>query len=496
MIKALRVACVLLAGCWACSAPAAELGVLAPVVQNGQPLQRADPQGRNVPVVTRVRDGALYEQLQREAREGFTSTVLALDELAQRRAGASTPSTTWLFLAIEDGGFARQGFWLREGTQERYVPQHYVDLVVDVETVRNGGFEETFAHEMGHVFLRRLFPRLPQGYSRTPHHSFSITDYPTAFDEGFATHFQALVRRLTRNEALKEEDLGLASRPFVPYWLSNLDRAARIDGVRRNWFVQQQVTPMGGDDALERASVSTLFDTARLRNGNQMMACEGVIATLFYRWLVPGAGDEQSVIKRYGALFDALVRLNERTFQPDSPLFPELVQTYADTSPQDGARVLAMVVDTTYGATVDATLTPQVEKLAALGRIGDEGFIDDLGAARKALTSVRDAVVKAPATLGAALGPNVWLLTSPTNGKPPGMAMAINLNTAEREALVMLPGIGDPTATRALQNRRENGPYQNLMDFIARVGIESTSTTAKLESMAQALQKAGTFPRD
>ena len=158
--------------------------------------------------------------------------------------------------------------------------------------------------------------------------------------------------------------------------------------------------------------------------------------------------------------------------------------------------MLAMVVDTTYGATADATLTPQVEKLAALGRIGNEGFIDDLGAARKALASLRDAVVKAPATLGAALGPNIWLLASPTNGKTLDAATAINLNTAEREALLILPGIGDPSATRALQNRREDGPYQNLMDFIARVGIESASTTAKLESMAQALQKAGTFPRD
>ena len=72
------------------------------------------------------------------------------------------------------------------------------------------------------------------GYSRTPHHSFSITDRPTAFDEGFATHFQALVRHLTKNPKLRLEDDGIATKPFVPYWLSNLDRTARIDGVRRN----------------------------------------------------------------------------------------------------------------------------------------------------------------------------------------------------------------------------------------------------------------------
>lgn len=158
-----------------------------------------------------------------------------------------------------------------------------MDLVVDEDTVANGGFEEIFTHEMGHVFLRRLFPRLPFGYSRTPHHRFSVTDYPTAFDEGFATHFQPLVRRLTRNAALRDEDLGLASRPLVPYWLSNLDRSARTDGVRRNWFVQLQA-PLGRAGSAER---SMLFDIEQLKNSNQMLASEGVVATLFYRWLVP-----------------------------------------------------------------------------------------------------------------------------------------------------------------------------------------------------------------
>jgi len=168
---------------------AAELGVLAPVLANGQPQTQDDPAGHAAPVVTRVRSGGLYEQVQREAREGFLGTVLALDESAQRIAGATTPTPTWLYLSAEDGGFARRGFWLEENGRRRFVDELFVDLVVDADTIADSGFEEIFSHEMGHVFLRRLMPGLPYGWSRTPHSSMSVTDYPTAFDEGFATHF-------------------------------------------------------------------------------------------------------------------------------------------------------------------------------------------------------------------------------------------------------------------------------------------------------------------
>src|SRR6185312_6523745 len=98
--------------------------------------------------------------------------------------------------------------------------------IVDVNSIRVGDFEEIFAHEMGHIYLRRLLPTLPPGYSRTAHASLSMTDYPTAFDEGFATHFQGLARRLTSNTVLHDTDLGLESKPFLSYWLSNIDRAA------------------------------------------------------------------------------------------------------------------------------------------------------------------------------------------------------------------------------------------------------------------------------
>lgn len=475
-------------------AHAAELGVLAPVLADGQPQVQADPAGKPVPVVTRVTSGELYEQVQREAREGFLATVLALDESAQRIVGARTLVPTWLYLSAEDGGFARRGFWLEEDGRRRFVDELFVDLVVDADIIADGGFEEIFSHEMGHVFLRRLMPGLPYGWSRTPHSSMSVTDYPTAFDEGFATHFQGLVRRYSRNPRLENLTIGLDAKPFVPFWLSNLDRAGRIDGVRRNLFVQAQLVPPGSDaEAWSRANESTAFDMARLRNGQQMLSSEGVIATLFYRWMVPGEGSRDAIVARYSQLFRTMATSRDWTFRPDSPVFLDVVDHYCADVPADCARVRGLFLDTTYGATADATLPRTTEAMAERGRIGDmKGFVEGLKQGRAQMAQLQARVAQQPSLLRAMLGPDLWLLGR-TPVKLPGMPsgeVAVNLNTAEAEQLRALPGVDAAIAERALRSRRDDGAFRDIADFARRSGLDAKQLAA-LEASARALEKAG-----
>jgi len=480
---------------FAASANAAELALLSPVLENGQPREKADPQGRPAPVFSRVRRGEIYDLVQRESTDGFTATMLALDEAAQRAAGIDKPAPTWLYLSEEEGGFARQGFWLVDGDMQRYVDDPFVDLIVDPNSVSSGDFEEIFAHEIGHVFLRRLLPSLPKGYSRTPHASLTITDYSTAFDEGFATHFQGLARRLTRNQTLHATDLGIQSKPFLGYWLSNIDRTGRIDGVRRNVFVQAQLPLPGTDSAVARRDLSSLFDTARLKNGNQMMASEGVIATLFYRWLASGDGDKAALVQTYSRLFAALHALNADGLEPDAPVFLRLVQRYAALYPQDAARVVGLVVDTTYAATTDAHIGPTTEALAEKGRLGDmKAFVDALASSRKAIGEVREAVIASPAKLDDALGPNLWLFGNDAAKSGDDAKLAVNLNTAEAEYLLTLPGIDAAAAVRAVANRRSAGPFQSLDDFVLRASI-SRSNAQKLHAAMDAMQKEGVYER-
>jgi hypothetical protein len=464
--------------------------VLTPVLKNGEPVLKPDPLGRPVPVVTRLRTGELYELLQKEVAGGFTGTMLALDEAAQRIGGDKTTTPTWLYLSVADGGYARLGFFLSEGATERYLPDAFVDLVVDARSIADGDFEEIFAHEMGHVFLRRLLPNLPEGYSRTPHSSLSVTDYPTAFDEGFAIHFQGVARRLTRNPSLREQDLGLQSRPLVTYWQSDVDRSARIDGMRRNWFVQLQTTPPGAGDVLARRNNSTLFDMARLKNGNQMMSSEGVIATLFYRWLAPGPEERAEVVKRYSRVFNALREVSRQQLVADTPVFFNVLEKFCDSFAADCARATGMVVDTTYGVTTDWRLVAPVEHLASQGRLGDmRAFVTSLEPTRSALNQLHQRVAAAPSLLRAGLGPDVWLLCK---SSAPGMT--INLNTAEREEFLLLPGFHDTLAQKALDSRRRNAPFRDVKDFVERLGIAAENADA-LEDCSRAMQREGTYFR-
>ena len=130
----------------------------------------------------------------------------------------------------------------------------------------------------------------------------------------------------------------------------------------------QLQAPQGADRSTQR---STLFDVERLKNGNQMLASEGVVATLFYRWLAPGHGDERSLLARYGAMFDALAALNELKPGPDAPLMLQLLAAHRALFPDHSERMLTTLIETTYGATADAGLRPRIESVAARGRAGD-----------------------------------------------------------------------------------------------------------------------------
>ncbi len=166
---------------------------------------KPSPGGRAMPVFQAAPNSALRRSMIRESQRGTVAFVLKLDEQAQRLSGQMA-QPTWLLLTEEEGGFAKRGFWLREHGRDRYVDQPYVALVVDADSIADGSFEEIFAHETGHVLLRRLLARFPAGMSRANHGSLTITDDPTAFDEGFAIHFQGLSRLLTLNRALQHLD--------------------------------------------------------------------------------------------------------------------------------------------------------------------------------------------------------------------------------------------------------------------------------------------------
>jgi hypothetical protein len=336
--------------------------------------------------------------------------------------------------------------------------------------------------------LRRLLPELPSGYSRTPHHSFSVTDQQTAFDEGWATHFQGLARLLTQNGRLRAQDAGLEDKPDTAPWLSNLDRAMRIDGMRRNWFIHRQLPQpgaTGSGSGIERFDLSPLLDRAQLKSAAQMLACEGAVATFFYRQLAtPDAG---ALAQRYAPMFRALHALSKEGLDAATPLVPLLARTMARMEPEDGKRFIATLAETSRGALLSPELAAAAQATFEAAMGGDaDAFVPQLKPLRARFTQALSEVQAHPDQLARHVKPALWLLASP--------ALAVDLNTAERAHLLAL-GLDDQVAERALASRRRDGDFASLADFTARAGLPPAAARG-LAAQQDALRRLGPNRRD
>ncbi len=244
----LLLACLFLTSAFAQSPLTATVKVVVPVTDaKGNVVESQAPDGKFYPVFRLADDSPLLHDVYQVLETGFAHQVILFDRYARNLLliefdGKAPPecltAPTYLLLSQEEGGFARHGFWLEQAKgQRRLVLAGYVDLVVDHESVEDGNFEEIFSHELGHEILGELVGKLPPGASRNMHQSMTITDYPTAFDEGYAEHFQPLVRDATSNPNLHRLTKGATSTDLDQLWISRLDQQLRTDGVKRNLFI-------------------------------------------------------------------------------------------------------------------------------------------------------------------------------------------------------------------------------------------------------------------
>ena len=467
---------------------ASELVVLVPMMAGNQPVMRAAPQGQaQAPILKRAPTDAITKSIAAEATRGATKFMLALDEQAQRVAGVTSPKPTYLLRSQEEGGFAKVGFWLADANNNvvwRNDP--YVDLVMDRQSIDDGSFEEVFAHEMGHVLLRRLLPKLPNGMSRVPHSSLAVTDYPTAFDEGFAIHFQGLARHLTENANLKAVDAGLEYKPFLPYWQSNLDRSMRLRGMRENLFIHRQLPT-----TLQVGDASALFDLSHFKNGQQMLASEGVIATLFYHLQLAPNNSPEVLSDRYRSVLISLRTLNTQRLTSSTPLFLNLMRIHTERLPSLKSRWFGTFLNLTYGATASDAVLRDLTKLSVLGQEGaPQEFAAALKQSRAALATLTTQVTRSPQRLSAALGPELWLAFKQDEDD----VMTINLNTAEKASLMEALGIESDEANLLLTNRTAQGMFQSIDDFAVRREA-SELLRRRLEEASRLAAEIGGFTR-
>jgi len=524
--------------------------IVEPVVDpEGRPLYQSGPDGEEYPL---FRPAAPDDPIARQAasilEKTFCAQAIRLYDCtraylrhegrasgqAEAVGGLDLDQPIHLNLSKRQGGFGKIGFFLKDGDgPAAFVNAGYVDLVVDSRSVEEGRLEEIFPHELGNVITGYLLGVGLRHDSTKMHMSMVVTDYSMAFWEGYGEHFQPLARDRTENPhllSLMKGDTGLDLRNA---WHSAYDRELRTHGVKRNLFIYDKVPPSGWDGPdpdlyalfLDDAT-SSLFCTDRVMTGQQMMASEGVVSTLFYRivnsrelgekyrpaefyrpFCPSGAADidperdfspyENVNLKLIAVMRDRLrARLTEwERSGMWGPVMPELIRAYGEVYPEEKREIYRLFLYTTRFATVSNSLRKLFGRFNRAGRIGDRN--ESKAIASRLQTEGKETFEKILAgelPLGDNIGPEIWLLNSQFkiaravwSGKR-DTSLAINLNTAGPVELMTIPGV-TPDVARALTDWRDSNGFFRSLEDIKRVDGVPDSIHQAMASMEKASPK-------
>jgi len=410
-----------------------------------------------------------------------------------------------LFLSRTEGGFPRQGLILNDGGEVIEFPDlFFVDLVLDEQRLASGDLD-IFSHELGHVMMLNIWENIPDQRSNKQHVSMGVTDYTTAVFEGWGIHFQRLAYDSTPLYLTRYLDNFGYSRSLSRAWHSNIDQDLRINGVLQNDFIHQKLLPdidtdkMGLEELILLEHASPIFDRTRLRNGQQMLSCEGVLATIFYRintnvrlrqnyqekefydrFLLrpmPEGIEPQEVFSPFENVmlkhFWVWSRLDGK-MTGESVLPLEYIEEWGRSFPEDKEEITRLFVLTTMGRTVSYELGNVYEQMALFGMQGNiQQYREEFSAFHEVFDTFMQNILAGKAGLGSAVGPQLWTknegflirraLWDPSNKR----AFWINLNTASAYELASISGISLNKARDIIKKRMEKGYFRSFEDAAA-----------------------------
>lgn len=320
---------------------------------------------------------------------GFDGRVLRLYRWVQRRRLAREGRAiepAYLLLSDRQGGFARVGFRL-DGVAKP--DADYVDLHRRMRLAGwPGAMDQIFPHEMMHVLMRHVAGELPAGAGGANQmHAIGVrTDPQTAFEEGFAEHAQVMAiddpdawpetaatardpwhaARAEWQLAAYERSLSALWAPATPHrlgfllWFSHTEQVMRYQFVKANRFARARVLPervlLPGDPyaayLLDNVLPGRIDDP--LKPAPRLLATEGAVASLFWRWATSEAlgrayrddafyrsrgtarADVSPLDNAYLKLFHAIEHSRRRDTS-------RVVRAYVDLFPEDAAAVRAVV---------------------------------------------------------------------------------------------------------------------------------------------------------
>jgi len=447
---------------------------------------------------------------------GISKTSLKIGQYAKnfmhyRIAGGGSGGTAEIYLeplyiyAKKGGNRPQQGFYLRENGREiDKTFTYYIEMPPDPVQ-----FETIFAHENGHLIDYYLgdvkFKKQP---ARFVHTAPAVTDYATAYIEGWGIHFETMMADLTpsaRARSLYTFD-GAKDNAYFLYSqdLMNLaHKSKRYSWVKANLFAFQRFyKPCPGETAETSIKnfvynwMNSDFDSGAIKNAQQLMSSEGVAASFFYRlvndpaiqkryrakefyapFLKEGAGPadpselftplENAYLKIFYAKNALSDNYSKNKIESAGPLLLDFAAQYMKSFPEDSTDVLIHFYMTTYFTTV-------LKDAATLYRDLDTGAHFTLCDPELSKTRIQEALKKIQNVFkesGATkeistqyLGEPLWIQNDKFDigEKDSPMTLSLNLNSAEKFELVTIPGMRGELADKFLALREKSVFFKSI----------------------------------
>ncbi|PKR91232.1 hypothetical protein CXZ10_00500 [Pleomorphomonas diazotrophica] len=468
--------------------------LIVPVVDEaGSATTKSGPDGLSYPVYRVADQSPLFDAVRDILDQEPAQKALRFERWARQRAGkAPIDEPFHLALTQQEGGFPRYGCWIVRGNEPpRFSASGYVDLVPEEGGIASGLFEEIFVHETGHLVLSDLVGAMDGRRTSKFHQSMSITDRITAFDEGYAEHFQPIVRNTTTNPAMRRWMQGVGANDLNQLWLSDADANLRTDGVKRNIFIHAKLSRGGGDlyDRFVASETSSVFSTSELLNPQQMLASEGVVATLFYRmvnddelrdsyaertfyerFLGDFAGDPKQAVEPYDninlKIMEAFVGMGEA--EGRAPLI-RFLNAYAAKFPGEAVRLRKLFIATTWGAVTSRSLADAFVRHAGLGQRGDiVGFRRE-----NPFQQLVEVATDTAVPLDAEVGPELWvtnpgfLIQSSPWQTERTVPLSVDLNTASDVEMAAVLDLPEDQAGELVRLRAHDGHFDSFDEVSA-----------------------------
>lgn len=302
----------------------------------------------------------------------------------------------------------------------------FLGFYTDWEDIQGSGVADIFGHEYAHLwfYLLNFDPSLRK---ETKFHTCTaVTDVFTAFFEGFAEHLQIVSQDLA-GEGRPQEIWDHAMD--IKAWLCYRDKQLRHHAVVNNRFVYQTALPevegysIYADLHLAHIT-SSAFTPEKLKNGSQVLASEGAVASVFYHiyqspffknqycaqdfYQMFGTSSKEvdPVQNFYLKIFHALAKTDLQSPR----LFTEFVGTYGECFPEEREELYKLFLELTHFTTVSHVAPRVFGDLYRYGRRGDMDLFRQKFAEMKEFKDrTLSQVLRGELALDAAVYPELWL---------------------------------------------------------------------------------------